>query len=248
MHPTETTKSKAAQLNPEAGDRAHKRNLTQNMLDSLGKAIVTGRYDNRPFPTEAEIERAYGVSRSVTREAVKMLTAKGLVAARPRQGTWVQPFQSWNLFDPDVLRWLLDRKFSIELLVHFTQLRRGIEPEAAALAARNGDEAAVADIYHQLDRMQRAESGNEDPLAADIGFHLAILRASGNPFYLQFEGVISTALTTSIQLTNRIRGHTANIAEHEAVADAIGAGDAEGAHSNAAQLIDDVLELIANHC
>lgn len=247
MRQTETMKSKVAQIDPEVGGRAHKRNLTQNMLDSLGKAIVTGRYDNRPFPTEAEIERAFGVSRSVTREAVKMLTAKGLVAARPRQGTWVQAFQSWNLFDPDVLRWLLDRKFSIELLAHFTQLRRGIEPEAAALAARGRDDAAVADILHQLDRMRRAERGGEDPLAADIGFHLAILRASGNPFYLQFQGAVSTALTTSIRFTNRIKGHTASIAEHEAVADAIRAGDPDRAHASAALLIDNVLELIANH-
>ena len=92
------------------------RNLTHGMLDTLGKAIVIGRYETRPFPTEAEIAKAYGVSRSVTREAVKMLTAKGLVTARPRQGTVVSPASRWNLFDADVLRWLLERKFSVDLL------------------------------------------------------------------------------------------------------------------------------------
>lgn len=221
-----------------------KRNLTHGMLDTLGKAIVTGRYDQRPFPTEAEIARAYGVSRSVTREAVKMLTAKGLVQAKPRQGTRVQPFQSWNLIDPDVLRWLLERKFSIQLLRHFTKLRRGIEPEAAAMAAVEHDDLAMAAIRRELDRMAAAERGEDDPLAADIAFHLAILQASGNPFYLQFNGVIATALTTSIRFTNRIKGHTASIAEHRDVTDAIEAHDPVRARACAALLIDNVLDLI----
>src|SRR5882757_6139558 len=92
------------------------RNLTHGMLDHLGKMIVTGRYDGIAFPTEAELSKQHGVSRSVTREAVKMLTAKGLLSARPRQGTIIEPATSWNLFDADVLRWLLDRKFSVDLL------------------------------------------------------------------------------------------------------------------------------------
>jgi DNA-binding FadR family transcriptional regulator len=76
------------------------------LLDSLGRKIVTGSYDRRPFPTEAQLADEYAVSRSVTREAVKMLTAKGLLSARPRQGTIVLPRASWNLFDADVLHWL----------------------------------------------------------------------------------------------------------------------------------------------
>src|SRR5687768_15914850 len=81
------------------------RNLTFAMLDRLGRAIVTGAYDQQRFPTEAELAQQYEVSRSVTREAVKMLTAKGLLTARPRKGTTVQPSRCWNLFDADVLRW-----------------------------------------------------------------------------------------------------------------------------------------------
>ena len=81
-------------------------NLTYGLTDYLGRAIVTGRFDDEPFPVEAELARRYGVSKSVTREAVKMLSAKGLLIARPRQGTLVQPASSWNLFDADVLRFL----------------------------------------------------------------------------------------------------------------------------------------------
>src|SRR3546814_317147 len=112
------------------------RNLTYGMLDAIGRAIVVGDYDGATFPTEAELAKQHGVSRSVTREAVKMLTAKGLLSARPRQGTIVQPTTSWNLFDTDVLRWLLERQFPIDLLRQFNELRVAIEPEAAALAAR----------------------------------------------------------------------------------------------------------------
>src|ERR1051325_6657285 len=122
------------------------RNLTYGMLDALGKEIVTGGYDDRPFPTEAELARQHDVSRSVTREAVKMLTAKGLLTARPRKGTSVQPASYWNLFDPDVLRWLLERKFSLELLRQFSDLRIAIEPAAAALAARAADAGGLSAI------------------------------------------------------------------------------------------------------
>src|SRR5918997_614709 len=122
------------------------RNLTYGLLDEVGRTIVTGRYEGKAFPTEAELARQHGVSRSVTREAVKMLTAKGLLTARPRQGTMIQPTASWNLFDPDVLRWLLERSFSLELLRQFSELRIAIEPAAAALAARSASDEDLARI------------------------------------------------------------------------------------------------------
>jgi len=223
-----------------------RRNLTHGMLDTLGRAIVTGRYESRPFPTEAEIAKTHGVSRSVTREAVKMLTAKGLVSARPRQGTVVQPASAWNLFDTDVLRWTLERKFSVELLRHFNQLRVAIEPEAAALAARFGDEADFLAIRAGLEQMEAGEAGLTDPLEADIAFHVAILRASKNPFYAQLQTVVSTALRTSIRFTNKIKGRSANIPDHAAVADAIHARDPVAAKVAMTRIIGDVLTLIGD--
>jgi DNA-binding FadR family transcriptional regulator len=215
------------------------------MLDTLGRAIMTGRYDTRPFPTEAELAKAHGVSRSVTREAVKMLTAKGLLSARPRQGTVVQHPGNWNLFDADVLRWLLERKFSVELLRHFNQLRVAIEPEAAALAAHYHGAADVTAIRRGLDAMKAADLGEGDALEADISFHLAILRAARNPFYAQFQPVVATALHTSIRFTNRIKGRSANVGDHAAVADAIVRRDADSARAAMRRIIGDVLDLIA---
>ena len=220
------------------------RNLTWGMLDQLGKAIVIGAYESKPFPIEADLSKQYGVSRSVTREAVKMLTAKGLLSARPRQGTIVQPPSSWNLFDADVLSWLLERKFSLELLAQFNQLRSAIEPAAAALAARHADEAGLAAIHAGFVRMVAADAGDDDTLEADIAFHLAILSASTNPFFAQFRDLVATALRTSIRFTNRIKGRTADLAAHEAVKLAIERRDAEAAHAAMRNIIDDVMLLI----
>jgi DNA-binding FadR family transcriptional regulator len=220
------------------------RNLTFGMLDDLGRAIVTGRYDGRPFPTEAELAKSHGVSRSVTREAVKMLAAKGLLSARPRQGTAIRPTANWNLFDPDVLRWLLDRRFSLDLLRHFTQLRIAIEPEAAALAARHGRAEDRAGIAAGLQRMIAAEQGEDEALDADIAFHVAVLQATRNPFYAQFRDLVETALRKSIRFTNGIKGHSASIPEHQAVSDAVVAGDADAARAAMRTLIGNVLQLI----
>lgn len=222
------------------------RNLTHGMLDALGRAIVVGRYDQGAFPTEAELAKQHGVSRSVTREAVKMLTAKGLVSARPRQGTIVQPSSSWNLFDTDVLRWLLDRKFSVDLLKHFNQLRVAIEPEAAALAAAFADADQRRAIDAGLERMEAADNGADDPLEADIAFHVAIMKGSGNPFFAQFQDVVATALRSSIQYTNRTKGRTASIGDHAAVRDAIIKRQPDKARAAMKKIIGDVLELIDN--
>jgi DNA-binding FadR family transcriptional regulator len=222
------------------------RNLTYAMLDALGKEIVTGGYNDRPFPTEAELAKQHDVSRSVTREAVKMLTAKGLLTARPRKGTTVQPSYHWNLFDPDVLRWLLDRKFSLELLRQFTELRIAIEPAAAALAARAADADGLAAIDAGYERMVAAETGDDDPLEADIAFHIAILHASANPFYMQFRDVVTTALRTSIRFTNRFKGRTASLPQHHAVLSAIERREPEMAEAGMTALIADVMTLIAD--
>lgn len=222
------------------------RNLTYGLLDALGKAIVTGHYDASAFPTESDLAKQYAVSRSVTREAVKMLTAKGLLTARPRKGTSVQPRANWNLFDPDVLRWLLERAFSLELLRHFTELRMAIEPAAAALAAHSANSDGLAAIQAGYDRMAAADAGDDDPLESDIAFHIALLRASANPFYAQFQDVVTTALRTSIRFTNRFNGRTASLPQHHAVLSAVETRQPDAARAAMTALIAEVMGLIAD--
>lgn len=222
-------------------------NLTFRIMDDLGIAIVTGRYsEDNPFPIEASLCETYGVSRSVLREAVKMLTAKGLLGARPRHGTWIQPEKNWNFFDPDVLRWLLDRKLSYTLLIEFTQMRMAVEPYAARLAAQTAGGADINAIMAALSRMRAAEQGEDDPLTSDIAFHVAVMKASGNRFYEQLCDMIDTALRISIRMTNNLKGvRQASVADHKKVADAIMAGDAGAAEDAMRVMIEEALDLIA---
>jgi DNA-binding FadR family transcriptional regulator len=222
-------------------------NLTFRVMEDIGIAVVTGHYsEDNPFPIEAVLCEKYNVSRSVLREAVKMLTAKGLIAARPRHGTWVLPERSWNFLDPDVLRWLLERKLSFQLLAEFTQMRMAVEPVAAAMAAEFAGREEIAAITSAINRMVAAEHGDDDPLTSDIAFHVAVMRASGNRFYAQMCDMIDTAARFSIRATNFFKGVAqASAADHKKVADAIVNGDAEAASAAMRFLMQEALDLIA---
>ena len=226
--------------------RTDGQNLTYRIVQALGTAIVCGAYSSKnPFPIEAELCKQYNASRSVLREAVKMLTAKGLLSARPRQGTWVLPEENWNLLDPDVLRWMMERKVSYALLREFAQVRHAVEPKAAALAALWATADRKASIKVAINRMAAADEGEDDPLAADIAFHVAVLRASGNRFYAQLSGLTEAALRFSIRMQNRFKGvHRASVADHRKVSDAILTGDAAMAEESMRALIQEALDLI----
>ncbi|HEY1724096.1 MAG TPA: FadR/GntR family transcriptional regulator [Steroidobacteraceae bacterium] len=224
-------------------------NLTYSIVQDLGTAIVTGVYSpTNPFPVEAELCRQYGASRTALREAVKMLTAKGLLGARPRQGTWVQPESKWNLLDPDILGWLLERKFSPALLLEFTEIRLAIEPAAAALAASAAGPEEKAAVRAAIDRMRAAERGEDDPLESDIAFHVAVLRASRNRFFAQLTELTATTLRFSIRTTNRYKGvQLASVADHKRVSDAIIAGRPAVAAEAMRRMIQEALALISGH-
>ena len=221
-------------------------NLTHRIVEALGVAIVSGKYSPKnPFPIEAELCTQYGASRSVLREAVKMLTAKGLLSARPRQGTWIQPEEDWNLLDPDVLRWLLERKITFAVLRDFALVRLAVEPQAAALAAKVASPDAKRAIRAAIDQMALADKDEVDPLIADIAFHVAILRAGGNRFFAQLSGVTETALRFSIRMQDRYKGvRRASVQDHRKISDAILAGDAVAAEEAARVLIQEALDLI----
>ena len=221
-------------------------NLTQQLTHSLGMNIVQGKYskDNR-LPSEADICAEFDVSRTATREAVKMLSAKGMISSRPKQGIKVQPQSNWNMFDTDVLEWILSANPSLELLKEFTQMRYAIEPEAAALAAANADEDSLTTLRQAVARMHNADEGLDDALESDIAFHTAILEASHNRFISQMREFTSTALQVSIRYTNKIKGvATADVIKHRAVLTAIEAKDSQQAKELMQELLKEALELI----
>jgi DNA-binding FadR family transcriptional regulator len=221
-------------------------NLTQQVADTLGSAIIRGRYNNEnPVPSEAVLCDEMQVSRSAAREAVKSLAAKGLITSRARQGIRILPETEWNLFDADVLRWIRDSNPSLELLKEFTELRVAVEPEAAKLAAQRQNTKKIAKIAEALDRMKNAETGLDDPLESDIAFHLSILDASENRFFMQLGRIIDTTLRVSIRFTNMRTGvQAANYDEHKKIYDEIVNNHADQASANAKQLMDSALAII----
>jgi len=204
--------------------------LTHQIVQDLGKAIVTGQFSEDKFPIESEICKRYDASRSIVREAIKMLNSKGMLVARPRRGTTVRPEKEWNLLDPDILYWMLNRRFSLQLLKDFTRARLAIEPAAAAEAARTATEEQRQLMRDKLAGMELAAAGKNDPLLADIDFHIAVLEASNNPFFYSMSPMIETALRISIQYTNRkLRQRVASYEEHEKLLAPILARDPEAA-------------------
>ena len=221
-------------------------NLTQQIAHYLGKAVVSGQYGaHNPIPSEAVLCEQLNVSRSAAREAVKSLAAKGLISSRARQGIKVRPEIEWNLFDQDVLSWIRDSNPSLSLLREFTQLRLAVEPEAARLAAELQSSDKIVEIGKALERMRKAESGMDDPLESDIAFHLSILNAGENRFFMQLGRIIDTTLRVSIRFTNMRQGvAAAAYEEHKRIYDAILAHDADAAAEASAAMMTAALELI----
>ncbi|RDV25550.1 FadR family transcriptional regulator [Alteromonas aestuariivivens] len=224
-------------------------NLSQRVTNELGKAIISGHYSaDSGLPTEAQLCDEYGISRTAVREAVKMLAAKGLISSRPRQGIRVESPENWNLYDTNVLKWMLESSPSLLVLKEFLQMRLAVEPQAAALAARQGDPQDIAKIGEALKAMEDAANDPDGDLhSADLSFHTAILKASGNRFFYQLRDFISTALNVSIQHTTPAKGSNKAIAEeHGRVYTAILNGDAERAKNMMVYLIDEAMAFIEN--
>ncbi|QMW24415.1 FadR/GntR family transcriptional regulator [Sandaracinobacteroides saxicola] len=218
---------------------------TWRLMRTLGHDIVRGVHPpDRPFPIEQALSERHALSRSVIREAVKILAAKGLVTSRPRIGIRVRPRTEWNLLDPDVLDWIAasrDPTFLLELL----QMRRAVEPEAAALAAGLRDARLIDAIGAAYRRMAAAADGGDDPLESDVAFHCALLNASGNRLFAQLGNLVRTALGSAIHETNRAAGvRVGDLAEHEAILVAVRAGDAAGARTATRAMIDRTIGLI----
>lgn len=221
-------------------------NLSQRMTHELGKAIVCGVYSKgNGLPTEADLCEQFGISRSAVREAVKMLSAKGLISSRPRQGIRILPEEKWNIFDPDLLKWLLERSPSLKVVQEFLQLRIAIEPEAASLAARYAGQKEIDTIEESLERMAATSESLEKMLEADIAYHVSILYASKNRFYISLRDFVKTALNVSIRYTSSIKGNRGAIIEdHTKVLNAIKNHNPERAKNAMLVIIDEALTFI----
>lgn len=190
------------------------------------------------LPIEPALCAELGVSRTVVREAVKTLVAKGLLTTGPRVGTRVQPKSNWNLYDPDVIDWRFAAGVDEALLRDVIDLRLTFEPAGAEFAARRAGPEDRARIEAAFADMVAAVEGRGRYFVADIDFHTSILAAAHNQFFAALSPLITAILKVSIRLSVRNReGASASLPLHRAVADAIAARDPEEARIAMRRLI-----------
>ncbi len=212
-------------------------NVTRNnhafVVHEIGKAIVKGEYEvGSILPGDAELAERFDVSRTVLREAMKTLSAKGLIVARARIGTRVTEREKWNLFDADVLVWYFEAGVTSEFLEHLSEMRLSFEPFAARLAARRAERRDIDRLYALVDEMAAAGSKEEFALA-DLDFHLALLDASKNPFMYSVGNLIEAALVSAFKLSSPVEDVTqqASVQDHRRIVESIEAGNADAAAS-----------------
>jgi DNA-binding FadR family transcriptional regulator len=167
--------------------------LHARILDSFGLAICSGELKSGSVFLIEDLEARYGVSRSVVREAVRVLASMGLISSRKRVGIQVLPATDWNLYDPQIIRWRLASPARTAQLRSLTELRRAIEPEAARLAALEN----ASELMGLAGKLWAAGQGSdtESFLALDIEFHRLVLLSSGNEMFAKLNTLVEEVLT-----------------------------------------------------
>lgn len=222
--------------------------LHDGLLTALGTAIVSGQYPAGQVLTLESVSARYGLSRSVAREAIRVLESMGMVASRRRVGITVQGADNWNVFDPRLIRWRLGAGDRAAQLVSLSELRRGFEPVAAALAARRASPQQCRTMAAAVsDMVVHGRAGNlEAYLRADKDFHRTLLEASGNEMFRALNGVVAEVLTGRTH--HGMMPATPNPAAidlHDDVARAIRMGDEEAAERAMRAIIDEATTAVA---
>lgn len=216
--------------------------LHADVLDRLGALVAGGGLPAGQVLRADELGERFGVSRTVVREAVRVLESMGLVQSRRRVGVTVAPRERWNVHDPRVIRWRLDGPERDEQLRTLSELRRGVEPVAAALAAaRATPEQCGALVGAVMDMAVHGRSGDlEAYLEADVRFHRTLLAASGNEMIAAMDGVVAEVLAGRTR-HHLMPDHPEPVAVrlHGDVADAVRAGDAGAAEAAVRAILDE---------
>jgi len=207
------------------------------VVDHLGQSIVAGRLAPGEVIDLAALEQRLGASRSVVREAVRVLADKGLVNARPKRGTVVLGRESWSLLDPDLLRWQYESRTDTAFLSNLAEVRSIIEPAAAGLAAvrRTDDDLVV--LRDALQQMEDPAVLPEAIVLADLAFHRGLLLATHNDLLQRMELVIETALRSRDELVHQSEGVENSAPAHRTVLEAVEGGDPEAAQAAMEQLL-----------
>jgi DNA-binding FadR family transcriptional regulator len=199
----------------------------------LGIAIVSGRYAPGDL-LEGEVvsSEQLAVSRTAYREALRILAAKGLIDARPKVGTRINPRHRWNFLDPDVLEWIFQGEPDEHVLNALFELRDLVEPVAAALAARRRSPAQLAALREALNDMRFHTLATDAGQNADRAFHSTLLEATQNPFLISLATGVGAAIHITTVFKQRNEPLRRNpMPDHERVYEAIAARNSARAHS-----------------
>lgn len=170
--------------------------LHARVLDLLGMAVCSGEMVPGEVIRIEELEERFGVSRTVVREALRVLDSMGMVRSRRRVGVQIQPSSEWNLYDPQVIRWRLASPRRIAQLRSLTELRSAVEPEAARLAAIRGPLEGASDLMGLAGKLWAAgHEGDLDRfLELDVEFHSVVLASSGNEMFAKLTTLVAEVL------------------------------------------------------
>jgi DNA-binding FadR family transcriptional regulator len=232
--------SKQKSAKAEAAARRRSLRLHGTIARDLGVRIVSGRL--RPgdiLDGEIDASDRLEVSRTAYREAVRILAAKGLVQSRPKVGTRVSLPEHWHLLDPDVLSWIFEREPDDRLVNALFELRRIVEPQAAALAAERRTEADLAAMARALQGMTENSLAVAAGRDADQEFHASLLRASDNAFVASLISGITAAVTWTTIFKQRHRQLARDpVPDHVRVYAAVRAGHPAAAQRAMTALLD----------
>jgi GntR family galactonate operon transcriptional repressor len=207
------------------------------VIGSLGESIVRGLYPpGSILPREPELMTIYQASRTTIREAIKVLSAKGLVESRQRIGTWVSERSHWNIFDSDVLHWHAFDDIDDSMLKDLIEMRQVVEPPMARFAAIRATLDDIALIGERCEDMRRSMHDMEAYATADVRFHLAVFHASHNAMLRRFAHIVADFLQISFQIQQRALDSRGNrikddYAQHLKLYQAINRSDAAAAEA-----------------
>ncbi len=220
--------------------------LASQVCREIGRRIVAGNFrEGALIDDENKLCTRFGVSKSVVREAVKLLVGKGLLEVRRGSGTRVRRRASWNLLDDDVLAWHQGVEPRPDFLRQLMDVRQMLEPNAAAWAAKTATHEQIEDIRRAQSKMECADS-IQDFVVADALFHRSVLRAANNEVVMAMEGVIFSALLSSIRVTNSDpRNNKNSVPLHRKVLSAIEARDSRAASAAMQEHLGDTYERLA---
>lgn len=230
-------------------------NLRRQLLHELGRKIVGGDLlPGHVLPKVEVLSDMKGVSRTVTREALKGLEARSLVDSQPKTGTIIRPRSQWQWWNRDVLQWAVDAKSNREFLLQLTEVRIGIEPAIVAIAAKNATKSDIRMMEEKF-RVLEASVGDEFAWAtADYEFHDSILQASHNELMVSLVQTMREALLYSRSKTFKVlrnksispneEATTDALVLHRSVLEAVSKGDGNLAYIKMHELLMAVVELI----